>query len=380
MLPISKLSPSEQILVPPTAASSLWVLNQVFKNQAIDKKYLKRYGLSLAISAASAPFRSIEQLYYNKTISNYKITKPPIFILGHWRSGTTFLHELICNDPSLAYISTYQATFTGVYLGAYKHLFKAFMQYQMPKKRAGDNVTLNINSPQEEEFALGNTLPYSFYYFWYFPKNINRYFDDFVLFKNLTTQQITQWLNNYEHLIKKTLIGTQREQFISKNPPNTGRIPQLLQQYPDAKFIYLYRNPIVVYLSYKKFLQSMLPYLQFQKISFEELEQNMFYIYTALLQQYYNTKQLIPPANLIEIDFESLEQQPLQFLEHLYTAFNLPNFNTALPYFKNYLQQKTNYQKNTHTLTPQQLTNLKQHWGYYINLHNYSLPNNICIQ
>mgnify|MGYP003353506957 CR=1 FL=1 len=36
----------------------------------------------------------LEQLFYRRRIAETKITQPPIFIIGHWRSGTTLLHEL----------------------------------------------------------------------------------------------------------------------------------------------------------------------------------------------------------------------------------------------------------------------------------------------
>src|SRR5256885_1018324 len=32
---------------------------------------------------------------------------PPIFLLGFWRSGTTFLHELFCCDTHFGFPSTY---------------------------------------------------------------------------------------------------------------------------------------------------------------------------------------------------------------------------------------------------------------------------------
>ena len=34
--------------------------------------------------------------YQNKS----KIDQPPVFIIGHWRSGTTMLHELMIQDPA----------------------------------------------------------------------------------------------------------------------------------------------------------------------------------------------------------------------------------------------------------------------------------------
>ncbi|WP_427846519.1 sulfotransferase [Aromatoleum aromaticum] len=36
--------------------------------------------------------------------------KPPIFVLGHWRSGTTHLHNLLSLDPQFAYPNFYQVT------------------------------------------------------------------------------------------------------------------------------------------------------------------------------------------------------------------------------------------------------------------------------
>src|ERR1035437_1279561 len=43
----------------------------------------------------------------------YGLSKTPaepsdlIFIIGHWRSGTTFLHEMLCKDSSFNFPTTY---------------------------------------------------------------------------------------------------------------------------------------------------------------------------------------------------------------------------------------------------------------------------------
>ena len=42
----------------------------------------------------------------------------------------------------------------------------------MPNKRPTDNMELSPDLPQEEEFALSNMMPYTYYNFWFFPKKM----------------------------------------------------------------------------------------------------------------------------------------------------------------------------------------------------------------
>jgi hypothetical protein len=100
--------------------------------------------------------------------------KDPVFILGHWRSGTTFLHNMLCSDPQSAYVSTYQSVFPDNL--ASQAIFKTFMKMNLPEKRPSDNVKLGIDLPQEDEFALSNMIADSFYHFFYFPEKYRDYY------------------------------------------------------------------------------------------------------------------------------------------------------------------------------------------------------------
>ena len=50
-------------------------------------------------------------------------------------------------------------------------LFPVLLDYQKPDKRPTDNMELAVDLPQEEEFALANMMPYTYYNFWFLPKN-----------------------------------------------------------------------------------------------------------------------------------------------------------------------------------------------------------------
>src|SRR5665648_1005332 len=101
------------------------------------------------------------------------------------------------------------------------------------------------------------------------------------------------------------------KRLILKNPANTARIKLLLELYPEAQFIHIYRNPYVVYMSTKHFYNKMVQAFTFQKISDADLEDHILWIYKRMMESYFEEKKLIPKGNLVEIKFENLESEPL---------------------------------------------------------------------
>jgi hypothetical protein len=124
----------------------------------IKLKYYPRLYLILIVSIIGIPFRMFEHWKFRKKIKLTHIIKPPIFILGHWRSGTTYLHNLLTQDPQFGYISMLEASFPKSFL--ITNFFKFFMNSFLPKKRPMDNMEMGLNFPQEEEMAIGNLIPF----------------------------------------------------------------------------------------------------------------------------------------------------------------------------------------------------------------------------
>ena len=57
-----------------------------------------RIPLALSVSAATAAnslLAGTQSLFWNRRIEATKLPDDPIFVVGHWRSGTTLLHELL---------------------------------------------------------------------------------------------------------------------------------------------------------------------------------------------------------------------------------------------------------------------------------------------
>ena len=203
--------------------------------------------------ALLTPLRIKENKYCNTHCKNIKIP-PPIFIIGHWRSGTTFMHYLMGNDPNLAYVSTMETLAPNVFLTNDAFLHK-YMRERLPTKRPMDNLELHADLPYEDEYALANINPHSFYNGWYFPKTMDYYFKKYVLYKDVDKVIVEDWKKIYTYFLKKITYRHNGKRMILKNPVNTAKIKLLLDMFPDAKFIHLYRNPYEVYLSHGNYMK-----------------------------------------------------------------------------------------------------------------------------
>lgn len=48
------------------------------------------------------------RILYSRRVEQQQLHPEPVFILGHPRTGTTHLHNLMSRDPTFAYANTYQ--------------------------------------------------------------------------------------------------------------------------------------------------------------------------------------------------------------------------------------------------------------------------------
>lgn len=356
-----------------TLVGAQWkTFKAITKEKQIDAPYRNKFRLTKACCRLLSLLQPFEDSQYRKLLQDKTTGLPPVFILGHWRSGTTFVHNVLSKDKHFAYNTTYQTVFPNLMLFG-QSFFKKSTALLMPDKRPTDNMELQVDLPQEEEFALANMMPYTFYNFWFFPKHTQEYCDRYLLFNDLPEEEYLVFKEAFEKLIKISLWNTHGTQFLSKNPPHTGRIPELLRMFPDAKFIYLMRNPYTVFESTRSFFTNTIKPLQLQEITPEQLEQNIVETYTKLLHKYEADKHLIPEGNLIEIKFEDFEADAMAQTERIYHTLSIPGLEEARPEIEAYLASKKGYKKNRYQYAPQTVKTVEENWSFALDQWGYKL-------
>ena len=350
---------------------SNWI-QLIRENGGIDLRYLARSTYISIVALFGTPFRVYENWRYYEAIEKTTIEKPPVFILGHWRSGTTHVHRMMAQNPNFSIVTFVHTMIPGLFLTG--RMFKYLLKQSLPDKRPMDNVTVRPEDAEEEEYALGNLGPYSFYHALSFPKKIRHIFDRYVVFEGATDAEIQRWQTIYMRFLKKVTFSSSGKQLLLKNPANTGRIKVLLEMFPNAKFVHVYRNPYIVYSSTMNWLDKEMAQTALQEVNETQIREAALTNYEKLMHKYLEERHLIPEENLYEVRFEDVETDPWGELHRIYDVLGLELDARTERRTARYLKSVAGYKKNKYQLDRQTIQEITRRWGFVINRWHYEPP------
>jgi hypothetical protein len=318
------------------------------------------------------PFQLIQRLLFNRKIRKVNLDEqPPLFILGHWRSGTTHLHYTMAKDPQFSYLSSYQAFLLNVVLLGRTWL-KVILSPLMPDTRPQDNIKMTVDAPAEEEQPLTNISNYSGMHSFFFPKNIS-YHDKFNLFKGIRPFEKRRWQRHYTYLLKLISYANGGErQLLLKNPHNTGRVLELLELFPNSKFLFIHRDPYNVFHSTCHLYHTMLRSQFMHDFTDEEIEGRVLYNFETTMGKYLEERHLIPKNRLVEISYEEMEQAPMETVEKIYQTIGLTGLEEARPLISAYFESVQDYKKNCFPdLSGAQIKAINERWDFAFKAWGY---------
>jgi len=340
----------------------------------IDREFLVRTAFLTATTLLTSPLRLYERLRFDGALERTALHPAPIFIVGHWRTGTTHLHNLLCRDPSLGYVSTFQAIAPGFCLSterALKPLLTRIIGKSHPT-RLIDNIPLLFDGPQEEEFAISNLSPHSFLHQYTFPRRASDLFDRYALLEGLSDATRAEWSAVYLDFLRKVTLRAGGRRLVLKNPGNGGRIRELLTMFPEARFIHTVRNPYDVFPSLMLVYRILVPGSQVQRIDAAETEEHVLSSSARLMRKFEASRALIPPGRLVEVRFEDLERAPLDEVRRVYQALDLPGYAAAEPAITGYLASIRGYQKNRYPPNGDVIEKVNRQWGFVFDTWGYA--------
>jgi hypothetical protein len=342
------------------------------ENGGVDLRYFPRAFFITISSISIIPARLLFKIRYESKIEKTEISKPPVFIIGHWRSGTTFLHELMSFDPQFCYVSLWNTLLPDSFL--ILNPLKDFLSQFLPSTRPMDQVEVAADGPYEEEAGLSVLYDWSFFHALHFPKNAEQQYLKSIHFQDFSEEELRNWKKIYLKFMKTVTFDKSGKRLILKNPPNSTRIQELLEIFPDAKFIHIYRNPYKVYLSTKKMRTKVLDKLALQNAYEEEIEDQVINNYIRFMNSFFKQKDRIPNKNFVEVSYEELVVEPLKQVKKIYDKLDLKDFDKAKPYLEKYLDSKKDYKTNVYNIDKKIIDKVKKNWGFTVNMWNYKPP------
>ncbi len=356
----------------PLYGSNLRTLHAVIRQSGgLGPAQWAQMALFAAAAIGRSPFSAYERRQVARKLAAAPPMPPPIFILGHWRSGTTHLYNIL-SRADFGYVPPLATGLPWDFmeLGA---LLRPLLERALPEHRYIDNVPVRPDSPQEDEIALANMTPLSFYHGLYFPGNFQHFFQRGVFFEGCSKDEIEEWKQTFLYFMNKLHL-TFGKRLLIKNPVYTARVSLLRELYPQAKFIHITRNPYEVFVSMRNFYNKLFKQFALQSYDHVDIDDVIFSTYTRMMNTLHADIAALPASQYIDLRYENLDADPIGQIRLIYDQLELEGFVSAKPHFEAYLASITSYKKNRFTLTPEIADTIERHWAPFLKRFGYQRP------
>lgn len=328
--------------------------------------------LSIALSvAARSPFSAAEHLVTADRARRASAEMPaPVFILGHWRSGTTHLYNLMAAGGGFGYVPPIAVGLPWD-MGGLARILRPVLERALPRTRWIDRMEVTPTSPQEDEIALASMSDISFYHALYLPRRFDALLDRGLFLGGVTEAEITRWEDRLRLFHGRLWLRFQKPLLI-KNPVYTARIPQMLRLYPEARFIFLHRRPTDVVRSMRNFHARLLEVMALQHVPNDlDIDTSILRVFDRMMARYVEDAAALGPDRLIEIGYDMLAADPLGTVREIHEALDLPGYAMALPGIEAHLAAVRRFQPNRFDPDPafdaraeRALGRWSARWGY----------------
>ena len=322
------------------------------------------------VSFFNSALAAIDRLVYGRRVSRVQLKAAPLFILGHWRSGTTFLHELLIRDPAHTFPSTYQC-FAPHHFVFTESWITPWTKGLLPSRRPMDNMAAGWQRPQEDEFALGNLGQPTPYLSMLFP-NRGPVYPEYLDLRDLNPEELKAWQDALVNFFRRITYRDNRR-IVVKSPAHTARVRTLLEMFPDAKFVHLVRDPFDVFASTVNLWKSLNEEQRVQATGDQAwIEEYVLDGLERMYAAFEEDRQLLGDDQLYDLRYEDLIEDPLGQMSRIYDRLDLGDFSRVEPAVAGHLAEVKNYRRNHYELTEETCDRVRNRWDAYIDRYGYA--------
>jgi hypothetical protein len=354
----------------PLAPLDVWIPLLIAARFRIGLKYVPRL-LAVLVLATVNTVLSLPERLLLPLVLRLKQIRPPLFVVGTHRSGTTHLHNLLALDPQFCTPRNYQTmNSTGFVFSGW--LITPLLCLFMPWKRPMDGVRFSMFSPQEEEFGIAGSSRLSPHWGMTFPRSWPE-LDRYIFPDQLPEAERRAWQSQYTYFLRQVTLWTSKR-LVLKNPYNTARAGILSEMFPGAQFIHICRHPHVVYRSNIHLAREGHVCNQLQDPDEQTSYETRFLDnYRAMEQAFADDARGMAHDAVAWVRFEELERDPIATIEGIYRRLGMEISTAYRRRLENYLAGLEGYEKNRHQpLAAAEQARIAEKMGPFMLRHGYS--------
>jgi hypothetical protein len=260
--------------------------------------------------------------------------RSPVFVVGHARSGTTYLHRMLASDPRFSYVLLWEMFFPSL---LEKKVLRAVLRWD---QRLGGRLRRRIDAldqrlfsksqsvhesglfaPEEDEFLLTMSCASGFWVVQYpNAQDLDFYYVD----DRWPAPKRRRVMQFYKECVRRQLVlNGPGLMHLSKAPIHCGRVESLIQTFPDARFVVPVRNPYET-------IPSFLKLMQFAWSARKRSEQDMRKSFRSFVDSSYHYYQhpldvldAHPEVPSVIVDYRDLVTNPAGTMLHVYDEIEI---------------------------------------------------------
>ena len=336
---------------------------------AVSWKCLHIAAVDSVVSPINSLLGLLENALYGAAVRRRRVVRPPLFILGHWRSGTTLLHEMLCLDRGHAGPNAYECLAPHHFVLT-ERLLPRLLPFLAPERRPMDDMPFGFHLPFEDEFALcllGVRSPYERIAFPNRGAMQPEMFDP----EDFSPAEREQWRAALLRFMGKLTFLRPEARLVLKSPPHTCRIRTLLELFPDALFVHIVRNPYDVFPSTIHMWRTLYRRHGLQPPDCNGLEEMVLTLYSHLHACVERDRTLISKGRFHELRYEDLVAAPVETLRTVYEELRLGNADAVRPEIERYFAVRSAYRTNRWDMTDRERQRVRERWGDVIREYGY---------
>lgn len=306
-----------------------------------------------------------ERLFYSRQIREQVISSPPLFILGHYRSGTTLLFKLLCRHPGWSYPDGMDLLFPYT-PPALSRLIRPFLGQLVRFLQINNpfyyRYFFRLEDPIEEELHFAFSIaPCSAYWGMVFARQAGLFFDSTIRFRTEKAKQ--EWQSAFLYGLQRLSWRKKGKRLVLKSPPATARVRALLELFPDARFIYLTRHPGEIFQSMERLVRDVLiKNYSLHRLNAAEIREFVIAHYLLLYKQFQKEKGLIPKGHLLELRYDEVVQEPFVTAKRIFDELALDGWEQFVPALQLAIRGESSYRPHPETVKPETLALVQQYW------------------
>lgn len=291
----------------------------------------------------------------------------PLFVIGHWRTGTTLLHELLAADPAAVAPTTYQCM-APLHFRFTQEAAPRLLPFLMPDRRPMDAMPAGWDRPQEDEFALAALGVPSPYLAFAFGRPVD---PEYLDLEGVPAPAVAAWGRALRNFVDRVRSKAPGRRLVLKSPPHTARIRRLLEIFPGARFLHLVRHPARIFPSTLHLFRELHRVHRAGPPGWPGLEELVLATLPRLYAAFDRDRPSIPPGRYHLLRYEELVADPVARLGEAYDRLSLGDSTPVAAAATARLAQLRDFPRNAFPAEPSRDARVLERWGAYAAAYGY---------